>query len=345
MIRAERPLALLALTAALAACADAEVAVDAGARPDAMTAIEPWDQRLPDPADRDPRPDVADAAAASDMASTMAPDMAWDDIDAGAAPDARPGPTAEACAPLDVCGLTCADLDRDPLNCGACSRTCAVRNGMAACIDGECAVGACDAGFFDADGDPDNGCELESDCRPGIACATGCDSEGITSCDDGVAACLPLDEICNAVDDNCEGRCDEGLAGCRRPIHRANGNGHIFTDDLARAQQAPYRLEAQAFFHLYTEDLQGMRAVFLCRKPNGRYFLTNDTACEIGVAPERTIGYWSPRPLCGSVPLYRMYSGQAGNHFYTVSAPERDNAVDNLGYADEGIAGHVWRSP
>lgn len=34
-----------------------------------------------------------------------------------------------------------------------------------------------------------------------------------------------------------------------------------------------------------------------------------------------------------------------GDHFYTTSLPERDNAVHNLGYTDEGIAGWVLTAP
>ncbi|MFM2247095.1 MAG: hypothetical protein RL071_3169, partial [Pseudomonadota bacterium] len=33
------------------------------------------------------------------------------------------------------------------------------------------------------------------------------------------------------------------------------------------------------------------------------------------------------------------------NHFYTLSAAERDNAVAVYGYVSEGIAGYVWASP
>ncbi len=331
--------ALIVLAASICgACAGADdFEVDAGSRPDVMAPGGERDQQLPPPdvgLVADGAPDAAPPADAEGLAPDALPN------------DARVGPTPEACAPLDVCGLTCADLDGDPRNCGECGRTCAVRDGMAACIDGMCAVGACDPGFFDTDGDPDNGCELESDCQPDVPCPTACETEGRVTCEGGAAVCLPPDEVCNGVDDNCAGGCDEGpLPGCRRPIHRASGNGHIFTDDLAQASRAPYRVEAQGFFHLYTEEHQGMRAVFLCRKPDGRYFLTNDTACEIGVAPQRTIGYWSPRPLCGSTPIYRMFSPDAGNHFYTISGPERDNAINNLGYLDEGTVGHVWRGP
>lgn len=43
-----------------------------------------------------------------------------------------------------------------------------------------------------------------------------------------------------------------------------------------------------------------------------------------------------------SVPLYRTYSASASDHFYTTSASERDNAVQRLGYTDEGITGYVF---
>jgi hypothetical protein len=42
------------------------------------------------------------------------------------------------------------------------------------------------------------------------------------------------------------------------------------------------------------------------------------------------------------VPLFRMYNPRAANHFYTTSASERDDAVHNFGYQDDGIAGYVY---
>jgi hypothetical protein len=44
------------------------------------------------------------------------------------------------------------------------------------------------------------------------------------------------------------------------------------------------------------------------------------------------------------VPLYRLFRGSALDHFYTTSDAERAYAV-TLGYADEGVAGYVWREP
>ncbi|KAJ6586568.1 hypothetical protein B0H10DRAFT_1961770 [Mycena sp. CBHHK59/15] len=43
-----------------------------------------------------------------------------------------------------------------------------------------------------------------------------------------------------------------------------------------------------------------------------------------------------------TVPLFRMYSAGATDHFYTLSAAERDNAAANLGYSSEGTAAFIY---
>ena len=80
-------------------------------------------------------------------------------------------------------------------------------------------------------------------------------------------------------------------------------------------------------------------------KGNGKRFLTPATDCEIGVAPELTVGFISMDDRCGSIALYRLLNAPADAHFYTTSAGERDNAVNNLGFVDQGIAGYVWPGP
>ncbi|MAQ18531.1 MAG: hypothetical protein CMN30_27505 [Sandaracinus sp.] len=70
-------------------------------------------------------------------------------------------------------------------HCGACGNVCAYPNAGALCDGGSCAMGDCNAGFVDLDGNADNGCEL---------------------------ACVPTGaETCNDVDDDCDGRTDEGF--------------------------------------------------------------------------------------------------------------------------------------
>lgn len=43
-----------------------------------------------------------------------------------------------------------------------------------------------------------------------------------------------------------------------------------------------------------------------------------------------------------TVPLYRLYSGGASDHFYTTNADERAGAIKGPDYADEGIAAYVY---
>jgi cold shock protein len=42
-----------------------------------------------------------------------------------------------------------------------------------------------------------------------------------------------------------------------------------------------------------------------------------------------------------TVPLLRAFSPATGDHLYTTSVAERDNAVAKLGYLNEGVACHV----
>ncbi|MFK7931332.1 MAG: hypothetical protein AB8H79_24325 [Myxococcota bacterium] len=247
--------------------------------------------------------------------------------------------------PLDACFGDCTDLDNDPENCGSCGRTCVIFRGAPSCVLGECALDVCDLGFADCDDDPINGCEAEVDCDATETCATTCGSEGTVDCTDECApTCQAPDEACNVRDDNCDGQCDEGaIPGCRQSIYRSSGGlGHVYGTDSSEAGRLGQKLESAEYFFLYAQEGPELRALFRCDKGGGRRFLTTSTNCEIGRAPEATLGYIAPTQACGSTPLYRLYSGAARNHFYTTSAPERDRAVAEYGYRFERIVGYVW---
>lgn len=276
-------------------------------------------------------------------ADDAAPDQSIGDM-AGPTPDMSQ-PAVVCPAGQTACGLLCVDLMSDPTSCGQCGRTCVLPHAEAACVAGECAIGRCDAGTFDVDKLLDNGCESMDSCASQVPCETQCGSMGQTSCVNGVTSCVAQAEVCNAVDDDCNGQCDEGaIGGCRRAIHRGfSGGGHMFNDDLGAFDA----VESQSFFHLYPTAPQGIsgggfKPVFLCNKPNNKKFLTSDLECERAGGMIKQLGFWAAMPVCGSTPLYRVFSEAEQNHFYTTSAPERDNATANLGYRDEGIAGHVW---
>jgi hypothetical protein len=96
------------------------------------------------------------------------------------------------------------DLGTDVNNCGGCGNVCHTGNAEPACLLGRCAIRACPAGMVDADHDPRDGCEY--------ACVPAADPT----------------EICDGVDDDCDGSVDEGFdilsdldhcGGCDQPCH------------------------------------------------------------------------------------------------------------------------------
>lgn len=261
--------------------------------------------------------------------------------------DARAGSDGSAgcAAPLALCGSRCVDTSSDVEHCGACDRTCVVPGASAACVEGECAVGACETGTLDCNGDPEDGCEHEDACAEAAACTTSCGSTGALSCADRCApVCAPPAELCNLADDDCDGACEAGLPGCRVAVHRSNGSsGHFYTASREEAACCGMTVESYDFYHLHAGMVDGTQPLFRCLASGGYHFYTTDTGCEAAGALEGTLGFIGMTERCGAVPLYRLRH-PGGDHFYTHSAPERDSAV-GLGYTYVGITGYVWLAP
>lgn len=89
------------------------------------------------------------------------------------------------------------DTTTDPMNCGRCGVTCSYPFARASCTQSVCGMGVCLAGFFDANGKDSDGCECQKT--------------------NGGA------EVCDGIDNNCDGRIDEptGLTGA--PTCRSKG--------------------------------------------------------------------------------------------------------------------------
>lgn len=96
----------------------------------------------------------------------------------------------------EVCDVMDRDCDGDPLNgfnlatdiqnCGSCGTTCMEDRAFMGCVASTCVIAACETGYFDLDTLVSTGCEFGP-----------CSFQG--------------SEICNGVDDDCDGSVDEGV--------------------------------------------------------------------------------------------------------------------------------------
>ncbi|KAF8988304.1 hypothetical protein BDQ17DRAFT_1393413 [Cyathus striatus] len=60
-----------------------------------------------------------------------------------------------------------------------------------------------------------------------------------------------------------------------------------------------------------------------------------------GYNDEGVVGYVYPSASCGGLALWRLYSANASDHFYTMLVVERDRATVSLDYMFEGNAGFI----
>lgn len=129
----------------------------------------------------------------------------------------------------EPCAGSCPDTDSDAENCGDCDVICesAEPESIGICLDAECATEPCPEGTFNLDGQPGNGCEY--------ACGG-----------DGSEVCDGLDNDCNGQVD--EGSCDDGvqctvdlcnpLSGCQNaPADALCDDGDVCTSHLCDLEQ------------------------------------------------------------------------------------------------------------
>jgi hypothetical protein len=124
-------------------------------------------------------------------------------------------PSAEACNLLDDdCNGVTDELGQETCGVGACQVTVSLCDGG---VPGACVPGAPSAEVCDGVDNDCNGSVDEADPELGLACSTGdlgaC-GPGTWSCQQGALVCVPdgapTPELCNGLDDNCEGNVDEG---------------------------------------------------------------------------------------------------------------------------------------
>lgn len=108
-----------------------------------------------------------------------------------------------------------------PNQCGC---DCTLPHAQTTCLHGECAIGSCDAGWGDCDGEASNGCEvdLNSDPLHCGTCSTSCDDGNACTVGDGCMAgsCAPGSQtVCNSPPDplcyEATGTCDPASGSCQ----------------------------------------------------------------------------------------------------------------------------------
>jgi hypothetical protein len=87
--------------------------------------------------------------------------------------------------------------------------------------------------------------------------------------------------------------------------------------------------------HFYTTSAQELAGAIA-----GVGYVSEGVACWVFPLPTPPIP-----PPGGTTPLYRLFNWGNGDHFYTTSVAERDGAIQNAGYADEGVACYVYANP
>jgi hypothetical protein len=141
------------------------------------------------------------------------------------------------------------------------------------------------------------------------------------------------------------------------PLYRAFSSGatdHFYTPGKAEMDCATsslgYSAEGITGYIFPTQVTQTVPLYRSYSAGSTDHFYTVDKAesdravTNFGYSYEGIIGYVFPpsdSSCPGAAPWYRTYNPTTRNHFYTMSAPERDNAVANLGYGNEGIAAYI----
>ncbi|MEZ4431065.1 MAG: MopE-related protein [bacterium] len=224
----------------------------------------------------------------------------------------------------------------------------------------------CDAVAGEAVGERCNG--LDDDCDGmsdedfaglGAMCASGvgaCARDGVGVCVDGALGCdavagAAMDELCNEVDDDCDGRVDE-IAACREPVC---GDGFVdpgeqcdggevcrgcqwaAVDERERNETVATASEAGVFRRL--RGVTGREGVGCCARPDTDIFrITIEEPVSFGAYCRSGIGClgWQSPYTCSSVALLDEGGGvvasNAGSH------PELRCA-----YVDAGVAPALGR--
>ncbi|KAF8180947.1 hypothetical protein K438DRAFT_1602107, partial [Mycena galopus ATCC 62051] len=130
---------------------------------------------------------------------------------------------------------------------------------------------------------------------------------------------------------------------------------HVYTTDVTNLSDdilhSAYVLQGVAAFVFLAQEESTVRLYRLYSTAATDHFYTistteRDSAVTNGYMPESELIYTYPTQICGSIPLFRLFSASGKLHnwpdnFYSTSESERQNFITNEGYSDVEIAGYV----
>lgn len=125
-------------------------------------------------------------------------------------------------------------------------------------------------------------------------------------------------------------------------LYNANWSGgdHLYTHDPNEARSLGFVREAQNYFYLTRATGGHYATLYRCNYRNHHY-VSLDSRCEVGIAPEYALGRVARWQMAGTVPLYRTRDPRTGHRLSTTHAGERQTTL-SWGWVNEGITGYVW---
>lgn len=106
------------------------------------------------------------------------------------------------------------NLVTDDNHCGFCGNECDLPNAVTKCDAAKCVIDSCVAPFEDCDGDPRNGCEVDTSLQNALhcgACGRACSGAGVATATCNAGVCTPY--------------CALGFGDCVRPTFPAADDG------------------------------------------------------------------------------------------------------------------------